>query len=278
MKVENCIVRVERRNAGECVDLSFVFMREFFSPILRLWLVCAVPACFFVWGLTSLTTDMLLPSILIFLVFSSIFSSLLTVCLGPQVFAVPISLREAIRGWIRRFPAWLLAVVVAWLFQCLAGFCLVLPAVLVTAYVGHLPEVLFLEKTSLRNLHARLSWLSGHGGYRRNLGSAIELLGYWAALSSGIFVILDLLSGTLLNRPVFLGRIFADGASRGDVLVQLLLDDPLFLTGLQLAVWIPYPLIRVAWFFCYLDQRIRSECWDLQVTLRSEAHRLEKSS
>jgi hypothetical protein len=106
----------------------------------------------------------------------------------------------------------------------------------------------------------------------------MELLGYWASLSSGIFVILDLLSGTLLNRPVFLGRIFADGASRGDFLVQLLLDDPLFLTGLQLAVWIPYPLIRVAWFFCYLDQRIRSECWDLQVMLRSEAHRLEKSS
>ena len=36
------------------------------------------------------------------------------------------------------------------------------------------------------------------------------------------------------------------------------------------------PVIRLAWFFCYLDQRIRNECWDLQLQFRAEAARLEE--
>jgi hypothetical protein len=35
-------------------------------------------------------------------------------------------------------------------------------------------------------------------------------------------------------------------------------------------------VIRLAWFFCYLDQRIRNECWDLQLQYRAEAARLEE--
>jgi hypothetical protein len=276
VKVEDCIVSVERRTLGRCVDLAFVFSREFYAPILRLWLLCAGPACGLVWCLACLTTDMLLPSLLIFLVFGSIFSALLTACLGPQVFGVPISVRGAVRAWRKRFFAWFFSSALVMFFQCLAGFCFVLPAVFVTAIAGHLPEVLFLENTPLTRINSRLTWLAGGGGYRRNLGRLMELFSYWSSMSLGIFVILDLLCGTILNKPIFLGRVFSDSGGREELVSQVLLDDPLFLTGLQLCLWIPYPLIRIAWFFCYLDQRIRSECWDLQVVFQTEAHRLEE--
>jgi len=276
VKVEDCIVSVERRTLGGCVDLAFVFCREFAAAILRLWLLCAGPACVLVWCITSVTTDMLLPSLLIFLVFGSIFSALLTACLGPQVFGVPISVRAAVQAWRKRLFAWLFASALIIFFQCLAGFCFVFPAVFVTASAGHLPEILFLENTPLKKINSRLSWLSGGGGYRRNLGRLIELFAYWGSMSSGIFVIMDLLCGTVLNKPLFLARVFSDSGSTGQLWAQVLLDDPLFLTGLQLSLWIPYPVIRIAWFFCYLDQRIRIECWDLQVMLRREAHRLEE--
>ena len=70
--------------------------------------------------------------------------------------------------------------------------------------------------------------------------------------------------------------MLGESRSSSDVLRQLILDDPAFLTALQLALWLPYPVVRLAWFFCYLDQRIRNECWDLQLQYRVEAARLEE--
>jgi hypothetical protein len=40
-------------------------------------------------------------------------------------------------------------------------------------------------------------------------------------------------------------------------------------------LWIVYPVIRLAWMFCYLDVRIRKEGWDLEIDFRVEARRLE---
>ncbi len=276
MKVEECIVSVERRSFGGCLDLAFVFAREFAGPLFRLWLICAVPSCGLVWLITSRSTDMLVPSILIFLFFSSLFSSLLVSCMGPQVFGVPISVRAAVRAWRRRFWGWLLLTMITRFLQSISGFCFVLPSVFVTAFAGHLPEVLFLEQAPLSTVTTRLSWLSGGGGYARNLARIVSLLLYWAALSIGLFILMDLLSTVLFNTPLFLAVVASGSTDWRDVFLQLSHDDPNFLTVMQLALWLPYPVIRLAWFFCYLDQRIRNECWDLQLQYRTEAVRLEE--
>ncbi|MFM7055581.1 MAG: hypothetical protein ACKO2P_01525 [Planctomycetota bacterium] len=276
MKVEDCIVTVERRTLGECVDLAFVFSREFAAPLFRIWLVCAAPSCLLVWILASRSTDMFLPSILIFLVFSSIFSALLTAATGPQVFGIPMSLRSGFRAWRRRFPAWLLLTMITRFFQFLSGFCLLLPSVIVTAYAGHFPEVLLLEDAQLSKVTARLKWLSAGGGSGRNQGRLAALFGYWFAMTAGIFLLLEFVAGTFIGKPIFFARLIGNSARFDETFAQLLFDDPAFLTALQLAIWIPYPVIRLAWFFCYLDQRIRNECWDLQVQLRAEAARLEQ--
>ncbi len=76
MKVEECIVTVERRSTGGCLDLAFVFAREFSGPLFRLWLICALPSCVLVWLLASVSAGMLIWSMVIFLFFSSVFSSL----------------------------------------------------------------------------------------------------------------------------------------------------------------------------------------------------------
>lgn len=89
MRVEECIVTVERRSMGGCLDLAFVFAREFCGPLFRLWLICILPSCVLVWLLASVSAGMLIWSAVIFLFFSSVFSSLLVACMGPQVFGVP---------------------------------------------------------------------------------------------------------------------------------------------------------------------------------------------
>jgi len=278
MKVEECIVSVERRTFGGCLDLAFVFGREFAGPLFRLWFLCAIPSCAVVWLMVSRTTDMLIPSIMVFMFFSAIFNSLLVACMGPQVFGVPISVRAAVRAWRHRFWSWLLLTFVTRVFQFLSGFCLGFPSVFVTAFAGHVPEVLLLEQAKLNSVITRLNWLSGGGGYSRNVGRVAALFAYWAIMSLGMFLLMDFLSTVLFNRPIFFGIVFEDSRDGQDVFLQLTHDDPAFLTTIQLAMWLPYPIIRLTWFFCYLDQRIRNECWDLQLQYRAEAVRLEELS
>lgn len=276
MKVEECIVTVERRSMGGCLDLAFVFAREFSGPLFRLWLICAVPSCVLVWLLASVAAGMLLWSIVIFLFFSSVFSSLLVACIGPQVFGVPISVRASLKAWRKRFWAWFLLSFITRFMQTITGFCFVLPSIFVTSYAGHMPEVLLLEQAPVNSVTKRLSWLAGGGGYSRNLGRLMGLMVFWAVLSFGLFLILDFLSTTLFNSPIFFKIALDSSRSTGDVFSQLLYDDPKVLTAIQLTIWLPYPVIRLAWFFCYLDQRIRNECWDLQLQFRAEAARLEE--
>ena len=164
MKVEDCIVTVERRSLGGCLDLAFVFAREFSGPLFRLWLICAVPSCVLVWLIASVDAGMLPLSIVIFLFFSSVFSSLLVACIGPQVFGVPISVRASLKAWRKRFWAWCLLSFVMRFMQAITGFCGILPSIFVTSYSGHMPEVLLLEQTPWNSVTKRLSRLSDGGG------------------------------------------------------------------------------------------------------------------
>lgn len=269
MKVEDCIVVVERRSLGGCIDLAFVFAREFAGPLFRLWAICAVPSCLTILLISGWSTDLLPLSIPIFMFFSSVFSALLVCSMGPQVFGVPISFTQAAKSWRKRIHSWYFLTGIARCAQCI-GF------VFVTAYAGHLPEVLLLEQSKVNGVTSRLSWLCGGGGYGRNLGRVFGLTVFWAGLTMGLFMLIDFLSTVLLNYPIFSARLGSGSADSSTVFAQLILDDARVHFVFQLALWLPYPIIRLAWFFCYLDQRIRNECWDLQVQFRAEAARLEQ--
>jgi len=274
MRVEDCTVSVERRSLQACVDLAIVFVRDSADAMLRLWLLCAVPSCVLVWLLSQWLTDMLIPSILIFLLLSAVFNALLVATIGPRVFGEPLSARGAVRAFRKRFWAWLLLTAIVRFFQFLSGFCFVLPGLFVTAYTTYLPEVLFLEQAGVNAVQPRLSWLAKSGGYGRSLNSLAWLLTGWLSAAAGIFLLLDLTFSTVLNRPIFVQILMEGSTAFPDLFLQLTHDDPLFLTLLQLCLWIPLPIVRTAVFFCYLDRRIRAECWDLQVLFRAEAARV----
>lgn len=279
MKIEDCIVTVERRSLGGCIDLAFVYCREFAGPILRQWALFAVPSCLLVYYLTSISITMLLPSLLLFMVFSTFFTGTLISSIGPQVFGVPMSARTALRNLRQHFWSYMFFAGLTRVAQILLGGCLcytIFPAVFVTAFLGHMPEVLLLEQTPFGGVLRRLNWLSQAGGYFRNLGRQIILMGLWGILSFGLFVIFELLAYTLFNVELFFTRIPFDlSTDFSERMIALTHDDPLVLTTLHLAIWLPYPMLRLAWFFCYLDQRIRNECWDIDLMFRAESNRLE---
>ena len=274
MRVEDCIVSVERRTTGGCLDLAIVFCRKFAPPIVKLTLLFAIPSLLVTWLYGRTSANLLIPTICIFLFFSSFANAVIVAAVGPQVFGVPMSFGSALKLLKARFWLYTIAMFVTRILQAATGFCLVFPSILVTAYFGHLPEVLLLERTPGAQVTQRLSWLGKGGGLSRNIGRLIGLSAFWAALSIGIFLIVDLLSNILFNMPVFSGTV----AYSPDVTQSLqsrLIDNPAVMVVAQASVWIPYPVIRVAWFFCYLDQRIRNECWDLELQFRTESIRLE---
>lgn len=51
--------------------------------------------------------------------------------------------------------------------------------------------------------------------------------------------------------------------------------NPLFAASVVVAALFAYQLARVAWFFTFIDARVRRDCWDLELILAREAKRLE---
>ena len=59
-----------------------------------------------------------------------------------------------------------------------------------------------------------------------------------------------------------------------DDIFNLLTYDPTVIGLIALTCWLVYPIARLAWFFCYLDARVRAEGWDVEIAFRLEAKRL----
>lgn len=272
MRVEDCIVAVERRSTGGCIDLALIFTRRFWLPIYTLTAWFAIPSCLCVWFVgRELGDDVFLPSLIIFAFFSVLFGGALTASVGPQVFGVPITTRTAMKNLFSRCIPFVFLSVLA----RMTGFCVVVPIFFVLGWCGHLPEVMFLERTKLNDVTQRLSWLCKGGGYARNLGRITTLSFFWSITGVGIFLVVDVLSNWLFNVPIFFGTI-APGPDMTEAFAGRLVDDYVLMTVMQASFWLMYPVVRIAWFFCYLDQRIRNECWDLELQFRAEAVRLSE--
>jgi len=274
MRVEDCIVAVERRKVGGCLDLAFVFARRFAAPLLKLTACFAVPSVVLSWLVARhLGADVLLPCVLIFALFNTLASAAIVSAVGPQVFGVPMTTSGAFRMLLSR----VVTLVFLGTLARLTGFCVFVPLLLVMAWCGHLPEVLFLERTPGNQIPERLSTLCRNGGYARNVGRVISLAAFWALFAFGVFLMMDVSSGVLFHRPLFFGTI-APGPDMRAALAAKVVADAAVVTALQVSLGLTYPVIRLAWFFCYLDQRIRNECWDLELQFRTEAVRLQEQT
>jgi hypothetical protein len=277
MRIEDCTVRVERRTAGGCLDLAIVFTQQHIGAIAKLLVTFAVPSCLLTWWISGGQTDLLPLSAAIFAFFSSLMSATLIATVGPQVFGVPISTSAGTAAVRQRFIAFLFMTALVRLAQFVLAFCLIVPAILPTAMLGHLNEVLFLERTPIKEVGRRLRNLTRGNGFSRNLSRLSGLMLFWAICSTGLFVLIDQLAAWVFNVEVFKGTMI-NGEDWFEAFAASVVDDRSVLLLLQVAIWIPFPIIRLAWFFCYLDKRIRNECWDLDLQFRAEATRLEEQT
>lgn len=128
-----------------------------------------------------------------------------------------------------------------------------------------------------RKLHSREI-----GDLLKNETAELFFRGGMIAAVCGLFTVVlfwtfDAWSWVVFRFPILAGRMGRSFTGEGvfEDLLYLFTADARVLVLLVGIVLLVYPLARLAWFFCYLDLRIRQDCWDIELRFVHEAERLE---
>lgn len=281
MRLERAIISLAPRTTSNCLDLALVFLRQYLRPILMFWLIVALPTCGLVYWLVDDGTADWRAAWLAFFMASSPLGVLVIAGAAPCAFGEEFTLRETMRRLGLR-STWLfikcLLVRCAILIGC---FIVVLPGCWIMVRYGFLVEKSVLQYLS-RNLHDRRTndLIKGEMGdlFVRGGWIAIFTLLLWVV----VFLCIDISSNVLFGFPLCLGRAATEADYLGTsedaqrYMMSYLSSDPLVVSTLLAAALLVYPLGRLAWFFCYVDLRVRRDCWDLELNIAEEARRLEE--
>ena len=273
MQLDGTIFAIQRRTVGGCIDLGLVFLREHFRGVLRLTCVFAVPFCLLSWWLVSRCDWNLFGILFLFAITSPFLGSALVAAAGQRVFGDRFSARQGLRAMFQRLFVLGLLILIARAVTILGLMALVVPGYCVATRYGFLAEVLLLERQALSRYETRLSDLQA-ATFGTLLGRLITILCFFWVSVMSLFVLLDLTSGYLFGMPILIGRSTGMDFMFEEI-TNLLVADPLVLTSFVAVMWLVYPAARLAWFFCYLDVRIRKEGWDVELDFRIESQRLE---
>lgn len=197
-----------------------------------------------------------------------------------------------LRGWGSRLLIGAIFALCFWEPTRLAGIILsvlwFLPAIWLSARSGFGIEQLCLHRMEAR-LHDRQAdaLLKSQSGdlFLRSFG----ILTFSALLCVTIFFTIDACS-SYTPWPILLGRLpqLTSQAGSGEFLLGFLIDlivetvylmwtDPRVLTTITATAMLVYPAARLAWFLCYVDIRVRLDCWDLELRFSQEATRLREA-
>jgi len=272
MNIGNATLSLEPRSVGACIDLAVLFYQRHAAKLLSLSLLFgALPIAAGVFGAERGTGW--LWSGLSFFFLSPFLGATVVAGVGYHVFGEELTISNALAHVSRRpFRLVLLLTAARLVYGFIAVLCWGLLSVPVAVRYGFLSEVLLLEQLRgtrivkrVEEIHRRI-FLEASGRF-------VAIVGFAVILSLTLFLLFDLGSQTLFGVPIFLSKVSWAVASAD--IVNLLSYDPLLIGSLSATLWLVYPFARLAWFFCYLDTRVRKEGWDVEIALRNEARRLQ---
>jgi hypothetical protein len=183
--------------------------------------------------------------------------------------------RAAFMARLRRFGPALFVKGLGWRLLIGAGLAaFLIPGYWLALRSGFLVEKTWFAERQPASANARVDRLlraSGGDLFVRSLG-----IGFFVfAVTVSLFLLADY-AANLFNMPIFIGRI-ADslpsyGSGNGFPMTSIAADafyllgkDPRVLTALTAATLLVYPIGRLAWFFCYVDVRVRRDLWDAEL-------------
>ena len=271
MRLEDARLVLEPRPVGATIDLALLFYRRHAAKLLGLTVLFgALPVAVGAWRAT--TGDGWLWAAGLFFYGSSFLGAAVVAGAGHHVFGEPFTIGNALRHVKSRAVSLLLLLPLARTVLGLLGvLCWGVLWVPLAARFGFLSEVLLLEQLRGFRVGKRLEEIL-RNSFVEACGRYLAILGFSLAVVVVLFLFVDLGSQLLFGVPIFVSKV-SWAIAFSDV-SNLLSYDPLLMAVLGAVWWLVYPLARLAWFFCYLDARIRKEGWDVEIAFRVEARRI----
>ncbi|HUT78287.1 MAG TPA: hypothetical protein VM285_11400 [Polyangia bacterium] len=261
MKILDATIEIRSRTTTEVIDLATLFYRAHWKLLLPLALLLGLPVAGACAGLHALTGRWWL-ALLAFILLSAVPSGAVVLAASRLVFGTPLHIGSTLRLYA---STW------AGLFFRRAGQTL-LTLLLLPLGAGlalrlrwaFTPMIVLLERLGGRELARRRVGLNRRGGVG-SLGLDIACWLVCALLLLAVVVVVDLVVTDLLG-----------SWSDGGLFSVEALDDPLRF-GTWMAAWLlVLPVGQLAWFFAYINARIRGEGWDLELGFRETAARLAR--
>lgn len=281
MRFHEAAISLQPRNIGSCLDLALVFVGQHLALVLRIFTLIAVPTCAVVYWASRNTSYGWL--------WSLIALSAMSIPLGAALVfaAVRIAMGQrcsAFAAVLGAFRSATTAMVVTLVLR---------PLHLVLTLAGGLPGVASLIYTGF-HAEARIfsKWRTGEHDHRvsdlvksefsdliaRGIAVGLFGLGFWGLLT----ITVDAAAMLLVGVSPCLGRLIEatrnpwgleDWDAWWQALFTFVTTDALALTTVCGTALATYAVCRLAWFFAYVDLRIRRDCWDVEVALSEEAQR-----
>ncbi len=281
MKFHDAAISLQPRSIGSCLDVALVFVGRHLGLFLQIFVWIALPACLLVyfgarnsqWGWLWCILAVSFASVPLG---NALVHAAVRIAMGQRC-----SSGRSLWGALRSSSS------------ALALVLLLRPLHLLLLLAGALPGVATMLMTGFNaEAHLFATWRAGEHDHRigdlvksefsdllaRGMGVAVFGLCFWGLLT----ITVDATSMLLMGVSPCIGRLveavrnpwgLEDYEAWWYALVTFVTTDALALTTVSATALATYAVCRLAWFFAYVDLRIRCDCWDVEVALADEAQR-----
>ena len=284
MKFENARLSLLPRSAANCFDLAVLFCGRHLGQLIGLWALFAVPLAAAAYLAAWYTDWGFLAALGLWVFGTAPFGVMLVGGAARAAFGEEFLLRKMLRDLKSDWPLALHVLALRVPIALGMTFCIV-PGAWLAVNRGFL-----VESRALMHLHqqrhdrrtAELVKLEFADLMVRGIILFIAGFVLWIMMELTVDVAWTILFG----RSLFFGRWHELGSVMNDELEidvylehlwRLATSDPKVLvlhltTGLA-----AYAVCRLAWFLCYIDLRVRRDCWDLELEILDESQRLDNA-
>ena len=299
MRFDNVNIAFVPHNSANCLDLAIMFYGRFLVPILKLWALFAVPAC----TLVYLLSYYFLVDIKIAITIAYFTTSPLGIILTWNTALFTFGNSKGFPSLKSQLNPRLLPLMIRCLFDrtlLFLGPALILFSGNVFMILGFIyllfPGIWLALRNGFRVEQSSISYAgiasqqgASHDHRMKDLVShdfgtlffrGAMTFFFCYLLTFVLFITFDYLSNTLLEFPILIGQIpyVFDPESIDQSLYNIILlitSDPRVLTFLTGFILLVYPIGRIAWFFTYIDLRVRRDCWDMELRMAEISQKLK---
>lgn len=266
------------RTQDQNVDLGMLLFRQQLPRFLRIWALCTLPACAVVYALAYFTPQGLLFALFAFMIASAPLGCLTVGTCFQLLKGESPALAEA---WRTLGPSPLLLVlrcIAMRLLQFVLLGCFLIPGLLLMNHdASFVEDQLFLREYSAHG--SRRLGKKQAPSETRTRGDSSQFGIAWLGLWFMLVLSADLFASRLLGFPLLLGRVSFSaqyGGFEGIIAAfwSFVLSDPVFSVVLVSMALLAYQVVRIGSFLAYCDDRIRRECFDVELRVRDEVARL----